>query len=70
MFADLYFREETGRTDYALIVSGRRRYGLDNLGGWHEHPLHDPATHVPIDPPSPDEALRKLYVATRQISEI
>lgn len=68
MFADLFFREETGRTDYALIVNGRRRYGLDNLGGWHEHPLHDPASHVPTDPPSPDEALRKLYAATQQIS--
>jgi hypothetical protein len=31
IFADLFFREETGRTDYALIVRGKRRYGLDNL---------------------------------------
>ena len=33
MFADLFFREETGRIDYALIVRGQRKYGMDNLGG-------------------------------------
>lgn len=37
-FVDLFVREETERVDYALIVNNMRRYGLDNLGGWHEHP--------------------------------
>lgn len=68
MFADFFFREETGRTDYALIVSGQRKFGLDNLGGWHEHPLGNPNTHVPIDPPSPEEALRLLHAAAYQIT--
>jgi len=63
MFADLFFREETGRIDYALIVWGQRRYGLDNLGGWHEHPLDNPDSHVPIAMPSPEEALRRLHAA-------
>jgi hypothetical protein len=30
-FADLFFREETGRVDYTLIIGEQRRYGLDNL---------------------------------------
>ena len=69
MFADLFFREETGRVDYALIVRGQRRYGLDNLGGWHEHPLGDPDSHVPIETPSPEEALRRLYAAAGHFSD-
>lgn len=60
MFADLFFREETGRIDYALIVNGVRRLGLDNLGGWHEHPLSDPNAHVPVDAPSPNEAIERI----------
>ncbi len=62
-FADLFFREETGRADYTLIVCAKRRYGLDNLGGWHEHPLSAPESHVPIKAPSPEEALRRLRAA-------
>lgn len=69
MFADLFFREETGRIDYALIVRGQRRYGIDNLGAWHEHPLDDPDSHVPIDAPSPEEALHRLHAAAGQLSD-
>lgn len=67
MFADFFFREETGRTDYTLIAGGQRQYGLDNLGGWHEHPLGSPGAHVPIDPPSPEEAIRLLCAAVDRI---
>ena len=63
MFVDLFFREETGRIDYALIVRGQRRYGMDNLGGWHEHPMDNPDSYLPIDTPSPSEALRRLHAA-------
>jgi len=62
-FADLFFREETGRVDYTLIVGEKRRYGLDNLGGWHEHPLSAPESHVPIEASSPEDALRRLRAA-------
>lgn len=64
-FADLFFREETERTDYALIVNGKRAFGLDNLGGWHEHPLNDPEGHVPCAEPTPAEAVRRL----REVSD-
>jgi len=68
MFADFFFREETGRIDYALIVNGQRQYGLDNLGGWHEHPIEDPDSHVPIDAPSPNGAIERVSEAARQMS--
>ena len=60
MFVDFFFREETGRIDHALIVNGVRRFGLDNLGGWHEHPFIDPNAHVPVDAPSPNEAIERI----------
>ena len=53
----LFFREETERVDYALIVNNERRYGLDNLGGWHEHPVLQPDIHLPVAAPTPEEAL-------------
>ena len=61
---DLFFREETGRIDYSLIVGGQRAFGIDNLGGWHEHPLDDPDGHIPCDEPTPGEALRRLKAAS------
>jgi hypothetical protein len=66
IFADLFFREETNRTDYTLIVAGQRRYGIDNLGGWHEHPIEYPDQHVDLKEPVPDEALRRLRTAFDQ----
>ena len=60
IFADLFFREETGRIDYTLIFEGRRFYGMDNLGGWHEHPVGMPETHRSIEEPNPEEAIRNL----------
>lgn len=68
IFADLFFREETGRIDYTLIASGERRYGMDNLGGWHEHPLDQPNSHRPVEEPTPGEALRLLRKAFDLIS--
>ena len=64
-FADLFFREETGRIDYALIVNSQRIFGLDNLDGWHEHPLSAPDDHVPCTEPTPAEAIRRL----REVSD-
>jgi hypothetical protein len=59
-FIDLFFREETGRVDYSLIMNSARCYGLDNLGGWHEHPVSQPDMHQPISAPTPEEALFRV----------
>jgi hypothetical protein len=67
IFADLFFREETGRIDYTLIVGEMRYFGLDNLDGWHEHPIGSPETHVPVDEPTPWEAIIRLRNAADQI---
>ncbi len=63
-FADLFFREETSQIDYTLIAFDERRYGMDNLGGWHEHPFDQPNSHQTIEEPAPSEAkslLRKAF---------
>ena len=63
VFLDLFFREETGRVDYTLIVLGLRYYGIDNLGDWHEHPIGHPHLHVPIGPLTPTVAIQQLSKA-------
>ena len=66
-FVDIFFWEETQRVDFALIVAGQRVFGLDNLGGWHEHPIHDPSQHIPCPEPTPEEALRRLREAANSL---
>jgi len=63
VFADLFFREETGRIDYTLVVLGLRYYGIDNLGDWHEHPVGQPHLHVPVSPLTPAAAIQRLSKA-------
>lgn len=57
---DVFFREETQRIDYALIVARTRVFGLDNLKGWHRHPLGNPDHHIPCPEPTPYEALKQI----------
>ena len=64
---DIFFREETQRVDFALIIAGQRVFGLDNLGGWHEHPVHDPSQHIPCQELTPGEALRWLREAADSV---
>jgi hypothetical protein len=40
------------------VEHGRRIYGVDNLGGWHEHPLDRPEEHRPCAEPTLDSFLR------------
>ena len=50
-FVDLFYNEESGRTDFALIKNNLRIYGADNAGGWHLHPFDDPNRHEPLEGP-------------------
>lgn len=59
-YVDVFFREETQRFDYALIVAGTRVFGLDNLKGWHCHPFENPNQHIPCAEPTPEEALKQI----------
>jgi hypothetical protein len=68
-FVALFFREETERVDYALIVSDQRVFGIDNLGGWHIHPLGNPEAHEQCDEMTPAEAMRRLHEASATLSK-
>jgi hypothetical protein len=59
-FVDVYFNEETHRTDYALIHRGERVYGVDNLKGWHYHPFQAVEQHLPCPEPSVQEVFEKM----------
>ena len=61
-FVDVYFNEETQRTDYALIYKGERIYGVDNLKGWHCHPVQAVEQHLPCPEPSVQEVFEKMKV--------
>ncbi|MCB0062084.1 MAG: hypothetical protein KDE19_08220 [Caldilineaceae bacterium] len=47
-YIDAFYNKQTGTTAYALIDGGKRIFGADNTGGWHQHPFHDPTRHDPI----------------------
>jgi hypothetical protein len=46
LFVQLYFNERSGTVGLVLIQRGQRIYGRDSeAGGWHRHPVNDPAMH-------------------------
>jgi len=44
-FIDIFYGVHKTRIDFALIKEGKRIFGIDNLGGWHRHPLNEPGRH-------------------------
>jgi len=66
-FVDVYFNEETQRTDYALIHKGERVYGMDNLKGWHYHPFRAVEQHLPCPEPSVQEVFEKMKGIVRAL---
>lgn len=67
-FIDVFFREETQRVDFALIIAGKRLFGIDNLDGWHYHPLDEPTQHIPCPEPTMREALGRVKEAVEAVS--
>ena len=59
-FVSLFYAPRTRRLDLSLIVSGRRTFGIDNLGGWHCHPTSNPAHHNPTNEPSLSEIFSEM----------
>ncbi|MFB6286907.1 MAG: hypothetical protein ABEK03_10090 [Candidatus Bipolaricaulia bacterium] len=62
-FVDIFYNALTDRQDFALIHRSSRVFGIDNLGGWHVHPLADPSEHRSCDDPEIDEVFRQLREA-------
>jgi hypothetical protein len=46
LFIQLYFNERSGTAGLVLVYRRERLYGRDcESGGWHCHPIEDPAVH-------------------------
>ena len=59
-FVEVFYAPQTSRTSFAMINDEKRIFGIDNLGGWHRHPLEDPAKHITISKPNMDEIFNSL----------
>ena len=57
------------RTSFAVVQERERLFGIDNLGGWHCHPLGKPEDHKPIDEPSIEEIVAQCSIAINDLKE-
>lgn len=56
-FFEVFYSPQTDKVSFTLINDEKRIFGIDNLGGWHRHPLDNPSTHVDI----PEPNLKKIF---------
>ena len=66
-FIDVFVNSRNHRVDLAVIESGRRVFGYDNLGGWHRHPPEAPDRHDPCAEPGLDAFVREAVRLARKI---
>ena len=59
-FIDIFYGVRKTRIDFALIKEGKRTFGIDNLSGWHRHPLNKPDCHEFIKEMSLQEIFSQL----------
>lgn len=49
VFIQVYLNSKKEKLNLALVISKNRIYGVDKEGGiYHEHPLDNPETHIPL----------------------
>ncbi len=65
IFMDVFYSVRTRKTSIAVILKGKRVFGIDNLGGWHVHPIRENQLHRPIEEPSLEDLFRKCLEATK-----
>lgn len=59
VFVDIFYAARTKRVSFAVICRGERVFGIDNLGGWHVHPLEKNREHNWIEEPALDAVVRQ-----------
>jgi hypothetical protein len=52
LFIDVFYSPRTDKVSFAVLHKEKRIFGIDNLSGWHVHPLGSPHEHVQIAEPS------------------
>jgi hypothetical protein len=48
LFIDIFYGAGKRRIDFALIKERKRIFGIDNLAGWHKHPVGEPDRHESV----------------------
>lgn len=47
---DIFHNQDTGKTSYAYVESGKRLFGANNTKiGWHIHPFENPDSHEKVE---------------------
>lgn len=68
MFIDVFYSMRKKRVDFALIREEKRIFGIDNLQGWHRHPLKAPERHVKIREPSMRDIFSEFAQILKQLN--
>lgn len=69
LFIDIFYAIRTQKISFAVVQERERLFGIDNLGGWHCHPLGKPEDHKPIDEPSIEEIVSRCAIAIEAFRE-
>ncbi len=67
VFIDVFYSARTRRTSIAVIREGKRAFGVDNLGGWHVHPVGENHVHLAIEEPAPEDLFRRCLEAIKML---
>lgn len=65
LFVEIFYAPQTSKASFSLIEGEERVFGIDNLGGWHRHPLEKPSKHVDISEPK----LNKIFESLKGAKE-
>ena len=65
-FIDIFYGVRKTRIDFALVKEGKRIFGIDNLSGWHRHPLNEADCHEFIKEMSFQEICSQLAKIVQQ----
>lgn len=65
---DIFYGCKKGRIDFALIDKNERIWGIDNLGGWHLHPLWNEKEHIKVEYTSVEQIVRELKAVIEKLN--
>jgi len=65
-FIDIFYGVHRTRIDFALIKERERIFGIDNLGGWHGHPVGEAGRHESVKEMSLQEIFSQFEKIVQQ----
>lgn len=68
-FVNIFYSPNKGRIDFALINNDKRIWGIDNLAGWHFHPLWNERDHVKTEYTSLEDIVKELKAVIENLAD-